>query len=104
MPAAKIKGTLHWADAKTALPAEYRIYGPLMDDEKEGDFIERLSEDSKKVMHGFIEPEICKAQPGDKFQLLRKGYFCTDSKDFSAEHIVLNMTTGLRDTFKKVVK
>ena len=100
----KIKGTLHWADAKTALPAEYRIYGPLMDDEKEGDFIERLAADSKKVMHGFIEPEIRNAQPGDKFQLLRKGYFCADSKDFSAEHIVLNMTTGLRDTFKKVIK
>lgn len=39
-----------------------------MDDEKEGDFIERLAADSKKVMHGFIEPEIRNAQPGDKFQ------------------------------------
>ena len=91
-------------DDTGALPGKYRIYGPLMDDEKEGDFIERLAADSKKVMHGFIEPEIRNAQPGDKFQLLRKGYFCADSKDFSAEHIVLNMTTGLRDTFKKVIK
>ena len=100
----KVKGTLHWADANTALPAEYRIYGPLMDDSKEGDLADRLSDDSKKVMYGFIEPEIKNAKPGDKFQLLRKGYFCADSKDFSPEHIVMNMTTGLRDSFKKIIK
>ena len=100
----KVKGTLHWADAKTALPAEYRIYGPLMDDDKEGDFIERLSDESLKVMHGYIEPEIVNAKAGDTFQLLRKGYFCADSKDHSPEHVVMNMTTGLRDSFKKTVK
>ena len=99
----KVKGTIHWVDAKTALPAEYRIYGPLMDDEKEGDFIERLSSDSKEVKHGFIEREILSASKGDKFQLLRKGYYCTDNKDFAPDNIVLNETTGLRDTFKKEV-
>ena len=100
----KIKGTLHWADARTAVPAEYRVYGPLLDDSKEGDFIERLAEDSCRTMHGFIEPEIQNARPGDKFQLLRQGYFCADSHDFSAEHVVLNKTTGLRDTFRKVLQ
>ena len=75
-----------------------------MDDDKEGDFIERLSDESLKVMHGYIEPEIVNAKAGDTFQLLRKGYFCADSKDHSPEHIVMNMTTGLRDSFKKAVK
>lgn len=100
----KVKGTLHWADAKTSLPAEYRIYGPLMDDEKEGDFIERLSDDSLEIKHGFIEKEILKAEKGAKFQLLRKGYFCTDNKDHGEGNIVLNMTTGLRDTFSKTIR
>ncbi len=100
--ARKIKGTLHWVDAVTALPAEYRLYDSLID-EGEGDFTERVNPNSKTVLQGFIEPEILKAKAGDTFQLLRKGYFCTDSKDFSPDTIVLNRAVGLRDTFKKKV-
>ncbi len=99
----KIKGTLHWVDAKTALPAEYRIYGSLLTDELEGDFKERLNPDSKQALKGFIEPEIKKAKAGEQFQLLRKGYFCADSRDFSPERVVLNMSVGLRDTYTKQV-
>ena len=99
----KVKGTLHWVDAATAVPAEYRIYDYLLR-EGEGDFMERLNRDSVQVLHGFIEPEILKAKPEDKFQLMRMGYFCADRRDFSPEHVVLNQIVGLKDTFAKVVK
>ena len=56
------------------------------------------------IKHGFIEKEILKAGRGAKFQLLRKGYFCTDNKDHEEGHVVLNMTTGLRDTFSKTIR
>ncbi|MGI6665136.1 MAG: glutamine--tRNA ligase/YqeY domain fusion protein [Christensenellaceae bacterium] len=100
----KVKGTLHWVEQHAAIPAEYRIYKPLIDDEKEGDFVERINKDSKEVLHGFIEPEILKAEKEQHFQLMRQGYFCTDNVDFAKDNIVLNMTTGLRDSFKKAVK
>ena len=99
----KVKGTLHWVDAATAVPAEYRIYDYLLG-EGEGDFMERLNRDSVQVLHGFIEPQILKAKPEDKFQLMRMGYFCADRRDFSPEHVVLNQIVGLKDTFAKVVK
>jgi len=99
----KVKGTLHWVDAAAAVPAEYRIYDYLLR-EGEGDFMERLNRDSVQVLHGFIEPQILKAKPEDKFQLMRMGYFCADRRDFSPEHVVLNQIVGLKDTFAKVVK
>ncbi len=99
----KVKGTLHWVDAAAAVPAEYRIYDYLLR-EGEGDFMERLNRDSVQVLHGFIEPQILKTKPEDKFQLMRMGYFCADRRDFSPEHVVLNQIVGLKDTFAKVVK
>lgn len=99
----KVKGTLHWVDAAAAVPAEYRIYDYLLR-EGEGDFMERLNRDSVQTLHGYIEPEILKAKPEDKFQLMRMGYFCADRRDFSPEHVVLNQIVGLKDTFAKVVK
>ena len=50
------------------------------------------------------QPQILKAKPEDKFQLMRMGYFCADRRDFSPEHVVLNQIVGLKDTFAKVVK
>ena len=100
----KIKGTLHWADAETALPAEYRLYGSLLEGEGEEDFTKRVKKDSVTIRKGFIEPEILKAVPGEKFQLLRKGYFCTDIKSHTPKNIVMNMIVDLKDTFRKVVQ
>lgn len=99
----KVKGTLHWVDAKTAVPAEYRLYDYLIDDDVEGHFTERVNKDSKHTLHGFIEPKIKDAAKGEHFQLLRQGYFCADNVDYAPDNVVLNMTTGLRDTFKKEV-
>ena len=100
----KIKGTLHWVDAKTAVPAEFRLYDYLLTEDGEGDFMERLNQDSLEILQGYLEPEILKAQSEDKFQLMRVGYFCADRRDFRPEHVVLNRIVGLKDTFAKAVK
>ncbi len=69
-------------DAKTAVPAEFRLYDYLLTEDGEGDFMERLNQDSLEILQGYLEPEILKAQSEDKFQLMRVGYFCADRRDF----------------------
>ena len=98
----KVKGTLHWVEAASAVPAEFRLYEPLLTDEGADDgrdFIERLNPDSLTVRHGFAEPALLGTQPGDRFQFLRVGYFCTDP-DGTAERPVFNRVVGLKDSYK----
>ena len=98
----KVKGTLHWVEAASAVPAEFRLYEPLLTDEGTDDgrdFIERLNPDSLTVRHGFAEPALLGTQPGDRFQFLRVGYFCTDP-DGTAERPVFNRVVGLKDSYK----
>ena len=74
----KVKGTLHWLCAPDAVPAEFRLYEPLMEDAGEDDardFIERLNPASLCVQRGFVEPALAEAAPGDRFQFMRVGYF-----------------------------
>lgn len=101
----KVKGTLHWVECQTAVPAEIRLYDYLLrEDDAEGDFMERLNPNSLEVLQGFVEPEVLKARPGQQFQFLRQGYFCADAKDFSPEHVVMNQIVGLKDSFSKTLK
>ena len=98
----KVKGTLHWVEAASAVPAEFRLYEPLLTDDGADDgrdFIERLNPDSLTVRHGFAEPALLGTQPGDRFQFLRVGYFCTDP-DGTAERPVFNRVVGLKDSYK----
>ena len=99
----KVKGTLHWVNAKAASPAEFRLYEAMMlDDPNDGverDFVELMNPDSITVMHGYVEPALAAAKPGDKFQFMRIGYFCTDL-DHTSEHPVFNRAVGLQDSFK----
>lgn len=98
----KVKGTLHWVSAHGAVPAEFRFYEPLLFDAEAGDerdFIERLNPNSLVVMHGFAEPALKDAAPGDRFQFLRNGYFCTDP-DGAAGAPVFNRIVGLKDSYK----
>ena len=98
----KVKGTLHWVEAASAVPAEFRLYEPLLTDDGADDgrdFIERLNPDSLTVRHGFVEPALLGTQPGDRFQFLRVGYFCTDP-DGTAERPVFNRVVGLKDSYK----
>ena len=101
--ARKVKGTLHWVNAAEAREAEFRLYEPLMRDEDpdgdEGDFVERLNPDSLVSMRGYVEPALANAQPGDRFQFMRVGYFCADL-DTTKEAPVFNRIVGLKDSYK----
>ncbi|MBU7594773.1 glutamine--tRNA ligase/YqeY domain fusion protein [Metabacillus halosaccharovorans] len=109
----KVKGTLHWVDAKHALPAEFRLYEPLIldkqkDEEVEDEvesseektFLDYINENSLEVLQGFIEPNMDDIQPQDKFQFFRHGYFNVDPKHTTAEKTVFNRIVSLKSSFK----
>ena len=102
--ARKVKGTLHWVNAKEAIPAEFRLYEPLMadeagDEEEKEDFIQRLNPASLVTLHGFVEPALGDSKAGERFQFMRVGYFCTDP-DTKTGAPVFNRTVGLKDSYK----
>lgn len=102
----KVKGTLHWVDARQAIRAEVRLYDRLFSDEspdghKEADFKEFLNPDSLKVLQECrLEPMLKNAKPGEKFQFQRLGYFCVDP-DSSHNQAVFNRTVSLKDNWAK---
>ena len=99
----KIKSTIHWVDANTALDAEIRLYDNLfsVEDPDAGDFLEALNPDSLKVLENAkVEPSLATAKPGDSFQFMRQGYFCVDNRDSTPEHLVFNRSVSLKDSFK----
>jgi len=99
----KVKGTLHWVDAKTALPCEVRLYDYLLTEETEGDFMDRLNPDSVTTMSGaLIEQAGADASPGDKFQFMRQGYYSVDP-DSTDEKKVFNRIVSLKDSFSRTL-
>lgn len=102
----KVKGTLHWVAAETAVDVESRLYDYLIppDDTEDGrDFMEKINPNSLTVLQSKAEPAIKEYKVGDRFQFLRKGYFIID-EDSSDDHIVVNRIVGLRDTWAKMQK
>ncbi len=102
----KIKGTIHWVDAETAVPAQVRIYDNLFSDaDPDGgdkDFLDCLNPDSLQVLDGcMVEKSLKDAAFPQSFQFMRKGYFCVDNRDSSPEHLVFNRSVALKDGFKK---
>ena len=102
----KVKGaTLHWVDAATALDAEVRLYDNLFSDEApdagDKDFLECLNPNSLEVLTGCkVEAGLSAPRPEDRFQFMRQGYFCADSKDSAPGHLVFNRAVSLKDSFK----
>lgn len=99
----KVKGTIHWVDAKTAADAEVRLYDSLftVPDPEAGDFLELLNPDSLKVLQGCkVEPSLAQEKAPKSFQFMRQGYFCIDN-DSTPEHPVFNRSVSLKDSFKK---
>lgn len=96
----KVKGVIHWVNAKTAAPAEFRLYSHLFTEKEPGgfDIHEILNPNSLVVKQGFIEPELTKANVLDKFQFERNGYFCKDA-DSTPELPVFNLTVDLKSGF-----
>ena len=102
----KVRGTIHWVDAKNYAEAEVRLYENLftVPDPDVGDrnFLDYLNPDSLVVRKGCkVEKSLENAQPQQRFQFMRIGYFCADSKDSSKEHLVFNRAVSLKDGFKK---
>ncbi len=99
----RVKGTIHWVSARHAVPAEFRLYEPLINDDAEGDsenFLEQVNPNSMEVLQGFMEPSMKDARPMDRSQLIRIGYFIVDNKYTTDEKIVLNRIVALRSSFK----
>ena len=102
----KVKGaTIHWVDAATCVDAEVRLYDNLFSDPEPDaagkDFIECLNPDSLEVLTGCkVEAGLADAQPSERFQFLRQGYFCADSKDSKPGHLVFNRSVSLKDSYK----
>lgn len=102
----KVKGTLHWVNAPDAIEVEVREYDRLFRVEdptdEEGDFKEYLNPDSLKVVKGYAEPSLHTASLSDRFQFLRKGYYCLD-KDATPDKLIFNRTVTLKDGWAKEV-
>jgi len=104
----KVQGTLHWVSVKHALPVELRLYDRLFKVEnpsnEEQDFKEFINPDSLKIIPtAYGEPSLKNAKFDERYQFLRKGYFCLD-KESSEEKMVFNRTVTLKDTWAKEMK
>ena len=98
----KVKGTLHWVCADDCVEAEARLYDYMMldnPDDPNGDMI--MNENSIIVRNNCkIEPSIKNAEKGDRYQFMRNGYFCVDTKDSKADTLVFNRIVPLKSSFK----
>ena len=95
----KVKATIHWLSAAQAIPGEVRIYNRLFntpDPEASEDFIAEVNPNAIQTLtHCLLEPGLANAQPGEKFQFERVGYFCVDP-DSQPGHLVFNRTVSLK--------
>ena len=100
--ALKVKGTITWVGVHDALPAELRLFDRLFTEAQPDaggkDFLASLNPNSKKVTAGFVEPSLANAQPDDKFQFERHGYFVADRLDHTDAKPVFNRVAGLKDS------
>ena len=98
----KVKGTIHWVDAKTAVKIKIRNYDYLMLDQENGEKV--MNPDSLIETIGYAEPSVADAQPGERFQFFRKGYYIADEKlntGDAGEEKVFNKIVGLKSSWKK---
>lgn len=112
----KVKGTIHWVEASHAVPAEFRLYEPLIkakdDGEAEGEeaidetekaekmFLDEINPNSLEVLHGFVEPGMKDAKPQDKFQFFRHGYFNVDPKYSKPGEPVFNLIVSMKSSYQ----
>ncbi|GAB3782225.1 glutamine--tRNA ligase/YqeY domain fusion protein [Dyella agri] len=103
----KVKGTIHWVSAPHAVAAEVRIYDrlfnvPAPDAEDDGrPWTAHINPDAKRVVQGWIEPAAAQAEPEQRYQFERLGYYVADRVDHRAEAPVFNRVVTLRDTWSK---
>lgn len=99
----KVKGTIHWVDASQAVPAEFRLYEPLIldqDEDEDTSFLENINPKSLEIVQGFVEPNIKDSKPQEKFQFFRHGYFNVDPTSAKQEKLVFNRIVSLKSSFQ----
>ena len=99
----KVKGVVHWVSATKGVKAEVRIYDRLFteaDPEVSEDFLDNLNPNSLTIVEAVIEPALAEAQPEDRFQFEREGYFVADQYDHTSSKPVFNRILDLKDSFK----
>ena len=99
----KVKGVVHWVSASKGIPAEVRIYDRLFTEaapDADDDFLAHLNPDSLEIVQAVIEPALAQAQPEDRFQFEREGYFVADQHDHTTAKPVFNRILDLKDSFK----
>jgi len=109
MPGAdrKVKGTIHWVCAQTAVAAEVRLYDRLFnvanpDDDSDGKtYRDHLNANSRRVVNAYLERSLGETEAGSRYQFERLGFFVADAKDHSAAAPVFNRTVTLRDSWAK---
>ena len=101
----KVKSTIHWVEANSAIPCEFRLYEPLiLDDAPENEgkhFLEQINPNSIEILQGFSEhTQLKNAKILDKFQFVRNGFFSVDSKYTTDDKLVFNRVVPLKSSFK----
>ena len=101
----KVKGTIHWVSASSAVEAEVRLYDRLFSVEFPGadgvDFLTQLNPDSVRTVNGLVEPALAELAAGSVVQFERTGYFAVDPDSEKAGKPVFNRTVGLKDSWNK---
>jgi glutaminyl-tRNA synthetase len=107
----KVKGVIHWVSARHAVEADIQLYDRLFieenpDSAQDGkDFKEYINPDSMELLERcYLEPSLGHAEPGERFQFEREGYFCTDLEKTSSGRLLFNQTVTLRDSWVKIEK
>ncbi|WP_434938461.1 glutamine--tRNA ligase [Shewanella sp. HL-SH8] len=98
----KVKGVIHWVEASSAKPAEFRLYERLFTEANPATFDtvdEVINPNSLVVLNGLVEPSLVSAPAEKAYQFEREGYYCADNKDSRADRLVFNLTVPLRDSF-----
>ncbi len=95
----KVKGTIHWVDAKTAVQIKIRNYDYLMIEDGNGENV--LNPDSLTESVAYAEPSVAEVKPGERFQFFRKGYYIADAKLTTDAEKVFNKIVGLKSSWKK---
>ncbi len=98
----KPNGTIHWVDGKRSLPAEFRLYDTIINDDDDGEtnFLKKINKQSLEVAHGYVEENMKEVTSEDHYQFLRHGYFVVDSKNSTQENLVFNRIVSLKSSFK----
>ncbi len=109
----KVKGTIHWVEATQAVPAEFRLYEPLLlneeneaveetstERESEKTFLDYINPNSLEILKGFVEPNLKDIAIQEKLQFFRHGYFNVDPKHTTKDNLVFNLIVSLKSSFK----